>query len=139
MASWDNSAFYSKVADLEKNDPEVRELSNKLAAAVETGKGSDRLNAKFNALVEKKLGRWPTGTSSPQATGGWARRSRPATPTARRNQMANMKQLEEDFWSNEDGTLVISLEDGRYYVRDEDGERANLSTLEKALQLTGWV
>ena len=47
--------------------------------------------------------------------------------------MEALKQVESDLWSNEDGSQVISLEDGRYYVRDEDGEQANYGSLKKAM------
>lgn len=38
-----------------------------------------------------------------------------------------------DLWTNDDGSRVISLEDGRYHLRDEDGDHAEIGSLERAL------
>jgi hypothetical protein len=57
MASWNLSAFYSKVADLEKNDPEISKLSDQIRSAVDAGRDTERLNAKFEKAIERKLGR----------------------------------------------------------------------------------
>jgi hypothetical protein len=37
-----------------------------------------------------------------------------------------------DLWTNGDESRVISLEDGRYHLRDEDGDRAEVGSLERA-------
>jgi hypothetical protein len=38
-----------------------------------------------------------------------------------------------DLWTNEDESRVISLEDGRFYLRDEDGYRADFGSLDRAM------
>lgn len=48
--------------------------------------------------------------------------------------MTQLVQVEDDLWSTPDGSKVISLEDGRYHARDEDGWRATLGSLESAMR-----
>lgn len=50
-----NASFWKKVADLEKNDPEISKLSNKIRAAEEAGKDTDSLNGQFEKAIERKL------------------------------------------------------------------------------------
>lgn len=50
-------SYFQQVADLEKNDPEIRQLSNRLSLAIERGAGDEcQENLDFNAAVEARLG-----------------------------------------------------------------------------------
>ena len=44
-----------------------------------------------------------------------------------------------DLWTNDDESRVISLEDGRYHLRDEDGDRAEVGSLERAQHAAGLI
>jgi hypothetical protein len=51
------SSYFQKVADLEKNDPEIRQLSDRLTLAIENGADSEcQENIDFNAAVDARLG-----------------------------------------------------------------------------------
>jgi len=50
-------SYFQKVADLEKNDPEIRQLSDRLDRAIANGADSEcQENIDFNAAVEARLG-----------------------------------------------------------------------------------
>jgi hypothetical protein len=53
-------SFFQKVADLERDDPEIRELGRQVRADEERGEDPDArgsANSRFNEAVDRKLGR----------------------------------------------------------------------------------
>lgn len=50
-----SKSFFQKVADLEKNDPEIGKLSDRIRDAVDKGQDTEFLNARFEKEVLKKL------------------------------------------------------------------------------------
>jgi hypothetical protein len=61
--TWEPSKYLQRVAELERDDPDIRDLGYRVREAVERGRGEDAANDAFNAAVDRKL----------SADGGWCR------------------------------------------------------------------
>lgn len=49
------SEYLNKIGELERDDPEVRQLSREVAR-LDGKAGQEKANARFNAAVDRKLG-----------------------------------------------------------------------------------